>query len=88
MNHIRNEIATRLHFKLMGVDRDLSELLAEKRVPSATGVPWCGPHLVHYEVFFNSIDHAISSLRHNGGIAVCPGCLRAVAAIIDKELGD
>ncbi len=75
--HIRNERASREILGLVGVDRDL---------PQGKGVAWCGDRLIATVFTFVDASHALLSLRYQGDIGVCPGCLRALRLVIDSEL--
>jgi hypothetical protein len=81
--HIRDEVATRTRYGLIGNERELSD----DRKTQDLCVSFCEVNTHGLEFFFHSIDHAVLSLRDNGGIAVCKRCLEIVRAIIDKELG-
>lgn len=74
--HIRDEVATRERYGLVGDGKEL---------PPQLGVAWCGEDC-SYRFMFIDASHALLSLRYNGDIAACPDCLRALRAVIDGEL--
>lgn len=82
-SHIRDEVATRTRYGLIGNEQELD---ADRKTQDLC-VAFCDVDTHGLEFFFRSIDHAVLSLRDNGGIAVCKRCLRIVRSIIDKELG-
>jgi len=81
--HIRDEVATRTRYGLIGNEQELD---ADRKTQDLC-VSFCDVNTHGLEWFFHSIDHAVLSLRDNGGIAVCKRCLKIVCAIINKELG-
>lgn len=80
--HIRDEIATRTRYDLIGNGQELD---ADRKTQNLC-VSFCDVDTYGIEFFFHSIDHAVLSLRDHGGIAACKRCLAIVHSIIDKEL--
>jgi hypothetical protein len=81
--HIRDEIATRRAYDLIGNGQELD---ADRKTRNLC-VSFCGVDTYGIEFFFFSIDHAVLSLRDHGGITACKRCLAIVQSIIKAELG-
>jgi hypothetical protein len=80
--HIRDEIATRCRYDLIGNGKELDD----DRKTRDLCVSFCNVDTHGVEFFFHSIDHAVFSLRDHGGIAACKDCLANIQAIIGAEL--
>lgn len=75
--HVRHEIKTREHYKLIGDGKEL---------PDHLGVAWCGPVIYSHEWKFMSTDHVLLALAGGTSITPCRGCLREIQAVLRAEL--
>lgn len=80
--HIRDEVATRKRYNLVGNGKELD---ADPKTRNLC-VAFCGVNTHGLGFFFLSIDHAVLSLRNGTAIAPCKHCLKAVREIINAEL--
>lgn len=74
--HIRDERRTREELGYVGMG-----------LPLGVFVAWCGEKDTgNAEFHFLDAAHALTSLKYEGGHGPCPGCLRAIGAVINIEL--
>jgi hypothetical protein len=74
--HVRNEVLTREHHKIVGDGAPLPERL---------GVGWCG-EVCSGQWFFKDAEHVLLTLAHNAYVTPCQNCLRRMQELIAKEL--
>ena len=75
-SHVRDERASREALGMIGVEREL---------PASKGVGWCGERFYNEWCFLDA-SHALLSLRYQGDVAACRGCLSALRVVIEAEL--